>query len=289
VRKRALVAILAPTAAAAVCAVLAVLAVPAHASRTQTLIQGPVKALPPGGSFLSIVDLPQPPGASLGPHGHVPGFVYVLSGKATIVENGSTMALNRGEGHFIPALAVHTHENSDNRLPAGALAVGLVVAVIVLLLVARFPRARVVLLPVLLAALIAGGAVALRDPWKNDWFFIGVRPESARGAPMPIPSAARTYESPEFSHVPPGPYVESLATTTVDPHGQVAVSKAPGPVVFLVLDGRADVTVGNQAPIRLGHHQATLVQAGESFRVLNPSGKALRLLGFALTPQRSSP
>jgi len=286
VRKRTLVAILAPTAAAAVCAVLAV---PAHADRTQTLAQGPVEALPPGASFLSIIDLPQPPGASLGSHGHVPGFVYLLSGEAAIVENGATTVLNRGEGHFIPALAVHTHKNSNDRLPAGALAVLLVVGVIVLLLVARSPRAHVVLVPALLAALIAGGAVALWDPWKNDWFFIGVRPEAARGAPMPIPSATRTYESPEFSNVPLGPYVESLATTTVDPHGQVAVSKAPGPVVFLVLDGRADVTVGNEAPVRLGHHQATLVQAGESSRVLNPSGTDLRLLRFALTPKRSSP
>jgi len=286
VTTRALVAILASTAAAAVCAVLAV---PAHASRTQPLAQGPVEALPPGGSFLSIVDLPQPPGASLGSHAHVPGFVYVLSGEAAIVENGSTTVLNPGEGHFIPALSVHTHKNLKNRLPAGALAVLLVVGVIVLLLVAGSPRARVVLVPVLLAALIAGGAVALWDPWKNDWFFIGVRPEAARGAPMPIPSATRTYESPEFSDVPTGPYVESLATTTVDPHGQLAVSKAPGPVVFLVLDGRADVTVGNEAPVQLGHHQATLVQAGESSRVLNPSGTDLRLLRVALTPKRSSP
>jgi mannose-6-phosphate isomerase-like protein (cupin superfamily) len=284
VKKRALVATLAPTAAAAVCALLVA---PAHANGTQTLAQGRVKALPPGGSFLSIVDLRQPPGASLGPHGHVPGFVYVMSGEA-IVENGSTVALNRGEGYFIPAFAAHTHKNSDSRLPAAALAVGLVIAVIVLLLVTRSPRARVVLLPVLLAALIAGGAVALWDPWKNDWFFIGVRPEAARGAPMPIPSASRTYESPEFAHVPPGPYVESLATTTVDPHGHMGVSKAPGPLVFLVLDGRADVTVGNEASVQLARHQATLVQAGESYRVLNPSATTLSLLSFALAPKTSS-
>jgi mannose-6-phosphate isomerase-like protein (cupin superfamily) len=275
------------TAATVVCAVLAV---PAHADRTQTLAQGDVEVLPPGGSFLSVVDLPQPAGASLGPHGHVPGFVYVLSGKATIVdENGSETTLERDEGQFIPQLAAHTHENSDNRFPAGALAIGLVVAAIALLVVTRFPRAHVVLVPVLLAALIAGGAVALWDPWKNDWFFIGVRPEDARGAPMPIPSATPTYESPEFSRVPPGPYVESLATTTVDPRGQVAVAKTPGPVVFLVLDGHADVTVGNEAPVRLGHHQATLVQTGESFRVVNPSGTTLRLLRFALAAKTSSP
>jgi mannose-6-phosphate isomerase-like protein (cupin superfamily) len=286
VRKRVLLATLAASAAVADCAVFAG---SASAGGTQVLAQGPVKALPPGGSFLSIVALPQPAGGSLGPHAHFPGFVYVLSGKAAIVENGTTTTVNRGEGHFIPALAVHTHKNSDDRLPAGALAVGLVTAVIVLLVVALFPRVPPVLvLPVVLAALIAGGAVALWNPWKNDWFFIAVRPEATRGAPMPIPSASDTYASPRFSRVRPGPYVESLATTTVDPHGQV-VSKAPGPVGFFVLDGRADVSVGNGTPIRLGHHQATLVQAGESFRILNPSGSALRLLRFALTPKASSP
>jgi quercetin dioxygenase-like cupin family protein len=270
-------------------AIVVVFSAPAQAARTQMLAQGPVRALPPGGSFVSIVDLPQPAGASLGPHAHFPGFVYVLSGKATIEENGTSTAVNEGEGDFIPALAVHTHKNSDDRLPAGVLAVGLVVAVIALLLVAVFPRARVVLLPVVLVALIAGGAVALWNPWKNDWIFIAVRPESTRGAPMPIPSAKNTYASPALSRVPPGPYGERLATTTLDPHDQIAVANAPGPVVFLVLDGRADVTVGDEPPTRLGHDDATLIQAGESARVVNPSGKALRLLRFSLTPSGSSP
>jgi quercetin dioxygenase-like cupin family protein len=282
VRKRALVASFAAIGAAAI------FAVPAQANRTEMLAQGPVEALPPDGSFLSIIDFRQPPGESF-THGHIPGFVYALGGRVTVIGDGSSTVLTRGEGHFIPALAVHTHENSANRFAAGALAIGLVVAVVALVLVARLSRARGLLLPVLLVALIAGGAVALWDPWKNDWFFIGVRPESARGGPMPTPSTSRTYESPTFSQVPPGPYVESLATTTVDPRGQLTASEAPGPVVFLVLDGRAEVTVGNEAPVRLGHHQATLVQGSESFRVLNPSGAALRLLRFALTPEGSSP
>jgi mannose-6-phosphate isomerase-like protein (cupin superfamily) len=284
VRKLALIGVLASTAAAVVGAVLAD---PAHAQRTETLAEGPVMALPPGPSFLSIVDFRQPPGESFGPHSHVPGFVYVMSGKATLVDDGSEVTLNRGEGHFIPALAVHTHENADDRRQAGALALALVVAVIALVLVATRRRVSQGLVGVLLVALIAGGAIALWDPWKNDWLFIGVRPESARGAPMPIPGASRTYESPAFPEVLPAPYVERLATTTVDPRGQTEVSKAAGPVVFLVLDGRADVTVGNETPIRLGHHQGTLVQAGERFRVLNPSGTTLRLLRFDLIPGSS--
>jgi quercetin dioxygenase-like cupin family protein len=281
VKRRVLIATLAATAACIV------MAVPARAQGTQPLAQGPVKALPPGGSFLSIVSLPQPPGANFGPHGHVPGFVYAVSGKVTIAGDGSTFTLKEGEGHFTPALAVHTHKNSHNRLAAGALAVGLVVAVLILLGAARFPVSRAALVPALLVAIIAGGALALWNPWANEWFFFGIRPEGTRGAAMPLPGASRTYESPAFASVPPGPYVESLVATTVDPRGRVPVSTAPGPIVFLVLDGRAEITAGDGPPLRLGHHQATLVQAGESVGVVNPSGASLRLLRFALTPERS--
>jgi mannose-6-phosphate isomerase-like protein (cupin superfamily) len=261
---------------------------PANAQQTQRLAEGPVM-LAPGGSFLSIGYLPQPPGGSFGPHGHVPGLVYALSGDVTVADNGSTLALNAGDGHFIPALAVHTHENTEGRLPAGALAIGLVLAVIALVLVVGRPRLREALVPVLLVALIVGGAVALQDPWKNEWFFYGIRPEPARGAVMPLPSASRTYESPQFRNLSPGRYLESLATTTVDPRGEVGESTVVGPIVFLVLDGEADVTVGNEEPVRLGRHEATMVQRGESFRVVNPSGSELRLLRFALTPSGSTP
>jgi hypothetical protein len=199
-----------------------------------------------------------------------------------------TMSLSQGEGHFIRALAVHTHENREDRLAAGTLAVTLIVAAIILLVVAWFFRARRLLVTILLAAVIAGGAVALWNPWKNDWFFIGVRPEAARGGPMPIPSATPTYESPQFSQMPPGPYVESLDTATVEPRGEIATSTAPGPVVFLVLEGRAEVTLGGEEAIELRHRQATLVQPGESFSVANPGDASLRLLRFAVSPEGSS-
>ena len=278
--KRALVALV--TAAGCL-----VLSAPAQADRTQPLAQGPVMALPPGGSFLSVGYLPQPPGASFGAHGHVPGFVYALSDNVTTAGPVSTAVLDKGEGQFIPALAVHTHKNTANRLRAGTLAIGLVLTVLVLVLVAvaGVPSFRVPLVPALLVLIIAGGALAFWNPWKNEWFFLGIRPEAARGAPMPLPSASRTYESPEFSNLGAGPFVESLATMTVGPRGEGTESRATGAVVFLVLDGRADVTVGNEAPVRLGHHEAALVQRGDSYRVANPTGSTVRLLRFALTPQ----
>lgn len=263
-----------------------VLVAPAHAQQTRPLAEGPVMALLPGGSFLSIVSLPQPPGASFGPHGHVPGFVYALTDNVTVTDDDFTLELKEGEAHFTPALAVHTHKNSDNRVPAGGLAIGLVVAAAVLLLVGGSRGAPGALVPGLLVVIIAGGALALWNPWKNDWFFYGIRPESARGAVMPLPGASRTYESPTFSNVPAGPYVESLTTITLDPRGEMeSAEAAPGPVVFLVTDGAAEVTVENDEPVRLDNHEATLVQAGDTYRVVNPGGDDLRLLRFALTPE----
>jgi quercetin dioxygenase-like cupin family protein len=284
VRMRVFGGALVAVTAALACAVLAV---PAQADETEMLGRGPV-GVPPGGSFVSIVEFPQPPGAKLGPHGHFGGFVYVESGEAALVEEGRTTTLGAGESHFVPALAVHTHENADDRLPAGALAIALVLAVVALVVAVRSPRTRVVLVPVLLAGVVAGGAIALWNPWKNDWFFLAVRSEATRGAPMPIPSAENTYASPPLSGVRPGTYMATLAETTVDARGQLAASRAAGPIAFMVLEGSAEVSVSDDRPIQLGQGDATLVQPGGSIRITNPNESTLRLLRFALMPAPAS-
>jgi quercetin dioxygenase-like cupin family protein len=160
--------------------------------------------------------------------------------------------------------------------------------VVALVAVVRSPRTRVVLVPVLLAGIVAGGALALWNPWKNDWFFLAVRSESTRGAPMPIPSAENTYASPPLSGVRPGTYMATLAETTVDARGEMAASMAAGPIAFMVLEGSAEVSAGNEGPIRLGEDDATLVQPGESIRITNPNESTLRLLRFALMPAAAS-
>jgi len=73
---------------------------------------------------------------------------------------------------------------------------------------------------------------------------------------MPIPSAENTYASPVLSGVRPGPYMATLAETTVDPRGQMAASSAVGPIALMVLEGRAEVSVGDDRPIRLERRDA---------------------------------
>src|SRR5207247_7181653 len=93
----------------------------------------------------------------------------------------------------------------------GLLAIGLVLSVVSLTKIAHKRAA----MAALAGLLIVGGAVALWDPWVNDWFFIGVRPEAARGGVMPLPNASRVYESPGLEGVSAGPYTETLAIITV--------------------------------------------------------------------------
>ena len=140
---------------------------PATAART--LATGPVEALPEGASFLSIVQLPQPPGGILGPHSHFPGFAYSLTGVATMTfDDGRAIRVGPGEAAFIGAQEAHAHLNVDDRVPAAALAVLIVaLAGVVCLISLQSARRDARLLPVTLVYLIAAGTLATWNPWER--------------------------------------------------------------------------------------------------------------------------
>jgi len=247
---------------------------------TRILATGPAMVLPDGAAFVSVIELPQAPGASLGPHAHVPGFAYVLRGRETISFAGQPgEELERGRGGFMGALAIHTHENRD-RVPAAVLVVLLLVLGLALSLASLSGRAARRAAAILTGLLIVAGALALWDPWANDWFFISVRPEAARGGVMPLPNASRVYESPDLEGTSPGPYTEALRITSIPSGAAFTLAQAPGPEAFVVLDGRGSVRVDGGAPISLRPSQATLVQEGGSVRLSNTGGDVLSVLSF---------
>lgn len=247
---------------------------------------GPVEALPEGAVFVSIIELPQAAGATLGPHAHVPGFAWSLDGVETInFHDGSTLRVGPGEAGFMGADAVHSHFNADDRLPAGALAVAIAALAGLACVVALRPEqpgGRFVL--VLLVLLTATGALGTWNPWSNDWLFISVRPEAARGGAMPLPTASRVYESPDLSPLPPGPYLETLEEITVASGGDSVEIGSAGAVVLLVLDGRIEVQPDGGSSTTIGSHEATLVQPGASVVVSNPGDRPARLLKFVVEP-----
>jgi hypothetical protein len=225
---------------AALAAVIAA-AVPALVARTDSgrVVEGNI-TVPAGPVFVSVLELPQPPGAVLGPHKHIAGFVLDASGTASMSVPGKGIVdVVPGDAFFTGSLQLHDHENRAAVLPAiglGLLLVGLTVAV--RLLSGR--RRAVVLLGVLLAA----GAVATVDPLMNHWYFIGVRPAAQRGAVMPVPAGHRTYESLNLAGLRSGPYLERLTSRRLG-SGQTAQFKGPGAIV--VIDGQAAVTTSGQA------------------------------------------
>jgi quercetin dioxygenase-like cupin family protein len=253
-------------------------------AETRVLATGQANALPEGAVFVSVVALPQAPGATLGPHAHVPGFAYVLRGRETIsFPGGPTMELNPGQGGFMGGLVVHAHENRKDRAAAALLAAGLLALGLILIVVslARF-AARRATMGALTGLLIVAGAVALWNPWANDWFFISVRPEAARGGVMPLPNASRVYESPDLDGLSPGPYTETLGLITVQAGEMTTIEEVPGPEMLLVLSGHAEVRLNGGSPIPLGTSQAALAQQGAAVQISNSGGEDLSLLSFSV-------
>jgi len=253
-------------------------------AQNRVLATGTANILPEGAVFVSVIELPQATGATLGPHAHVPGFAYVLRGRETIPFRGApTVELNPGQGGFMGGLVIHSHENRKDRVPAallaaGLLALGLILSVVSLMKIA----ARQAAIAALTGLLIVAGAVALWNPWANEWFFIGVRPAAARGGVMPLPNATRVYESPDLEGLSPGPYTESLRLITVPARGVDTVQREQGPEMFLVLNGEAEVRLNGGPSMSLGTSQAALAQQGASVEISNSGGEALDLLSFSV-------
>lgn len=257
----------------------------AAATSTRVLSSGFVEALPEGPAFVSVFRLPQPAGAVLGPHAHVPGFACTLRGVEAMTFADAPMArVAAGQAGFMAAQQVHTHLNTEDRVPAGGIAVLIVVvAAAAVVLGARGAAGDSRLMPMLLVALIALGGLATWNPWSNDWFFIAVRPAAARGGPMPLPSASRVFESADLAAMPAGPYTETVQEVPIAPGPGITIESA-GASLLLVIDGQARVQPAGGAEGLIGVHQAVLLQPGSTARVAAAGDRTVRLLEFTVEP-----
>jgi quercetin dioxygenase-like cupin family protein len=265
---------------------------PAGSSLTATriLVTEPAQAMPEGVDYFSVLELTQPPGATLGPHAHpYAGFAYGLNGVATIdFTDGPTVRVAPGDVGFIATQAGHAHRNTDDQLPTAALAL-LIVALataIGLLWFRQSLRAGRLLpvLPVLLVLLIGAGALGALNPWQNDWLFLSVRAGSQRGGPMPLPTASRIYESADLGTLAAASYVQTLEEITIAPGESVTAPQSTGPALLLVVDGQVAVQLSDGSSSHIGGRQATLLQPDQS-AVINDAGAGpARLLRLVLTP-----
>lgn len=241
----------------------------ADASRT---IEGRVPALPAGRVFISVLELPQPAGAALGPHQHIPGFVASVSGVATMVIDGSPVDVGPGDAAFIADQLRHDHENRAAVPFAVALSL-IIVGLAIALVLRRGPALA------LIALLLVAGTVATVNPFMNHWYFIGIRPVAMRGAVMPVPAGHRTYESDDLTGVPSAPLVGRLAHRPLSPGDSLRVL---GPAAIVVLAGRSAIVADGRTTVFSAESGVT-VAGGAEVTVQAESG-ASRILVVQLLP-----
>lgn len=220
-------------------AALLAFVVPIAVMRTNgtSVVEGNVAALPSGPVFISVLELPQPAGAVLGPHAHIPGFVLDVAGTATMAIAGrGTVEVRPGDAVFTASLLSHDHENRA-AVPAAIVLAVLLVGLTVALLAGLWRRRAVVLL----AALLVLGVIATINPLMNHWYFVGVRQAATRGAVMPVPAGHRTYESENLTGLAAGPHTERLTYRWLASGESAGIT---GPAAIIVLDGQGSVTVG---------------------------------------------
>jgi quercetin dioxygenase-like cupin family protein len=261
--------------AAALAAALALI-IPGLSSQTSSgrVVEGRLAALPTGPVFISVLELPQPAGAVLGPHSHIAGFVVDIAGTSTMVVGGNVVDVGPGDAVFTGDQLPHDHENRATVPLAIALA-AIIVVLTAGLTVWRGPGQGVPLMVVLLIA----GTVATVNPFMNDWFFIGVRQATARGALMPVPAAHRTYESANLTGLVSGPYVERLTDRRIAPSESVRVG---GPAAIIVLDGRASLAAEGGRTLLSARSGMTV--AGGSEVVITSDSGSVRVLLVQLLP-----
>lgn len=245
----------------------------AAGSASGRVVEGRVAALPAGQVFISVLELPQEPGAVLGPHQHLPGFVMDVAGTATLSMDGKLVNVGPGDAVFTENQALHAHENRAGVPLAIALGSLLVVLSIALLVGGR--RSAVGFM----TALLIAGTIATIDPLMNDWYFIAVRPVAQRGAAMPVPAGHRTYESADLNGLPSGPVTERLTDRRLGSGDSIRVA---GPAAIVVLDGQATVADGARETA-LHVRSGTTIGGGEEATVRSASGTT-RVLVIQILP-----
>jgi hypothetical protein len=238
------------------------------------VVEGHLAALPSAPVFISVLELPQPAGAVLGPHSHIAGFVVDIAGTATMVISGNVVDIGAGDAAFTGDQLPHDHENRA----AVPFAIALAVIVVGLAIALGALPGRGQGVPLMVALLVAG-TVATVNPFMNDWFFIGVRQASARGAVMQVPAAHRTYESANLTGLATGPYVERLTDRGLASGESVRVA---GPAAIVVLVGRASVVMDGATAV-LSARAGTTIAGGADAVVTADSG-SVRILVVQVLP-----
>ena len=117
----------------------------------------------------------------------------------------------------------------------------------------------------------------------NLWYFIGIRPNTARTAAPTFPGQKEVFATPDLPALPDGAYTLGLRAVTVQPNGRTAAHKHGGLESILVLDGSVDVRVQGAAVRTLKKGEGMSIQADTALQVWNKGTTPAKFLAFFVT------
>jgi len=120
-------------------------------------------------------------------------------------------------------------------------------------------------------------------PSANSWYFVSIRPNTARTAAPTFPGQKEAFASADLAALPAGPYSLGLRAVTIQPNGRTAAHKHGGLESILVLDGSVEVRVQGAAMKTLQKGEGILIDADTPLQVSNKGAASAKFLAFFVT------
>lgn len=117
----------------------------------------------------------------------------------------------------------------------------------------------------------------------SGWYFISIRPNTARTASPTFPGQKEAFATPDLPALPAGAYSLGLRLVTIQPNGRTVAHTHGGLETILVLDGTVEVRVQGASAKALQKGEGTSIAADTSLQVWNKGTTAAKFLAFFVT------
>ena len=120
-------------------------------------------------------------------------------------------------------------------------------------------------------------------PSANTWYFVSIRPNTARSAAPTFPCQKEAFATADLAALPAGAYTLGLRMVTIQPNGRTAAHKHGGLETLLVLDGSVEVRVQGAAMKTLQKGEGTSIAADTVLQISNKGTAPAKFLAFFVT------
>jgi quercetin dioxygenase-like cupin family protein len=120
-------------------------------------------------------------------------------------------------------------------------------------------------------------------PSANSWYFVSIRPNTARTAAATFPGQKEAFATADLAPLPAGAYSLGLRVVTIQPNGRTAAHKHAGLETLLVMDGSVEVRVQGAAAKTLQKGEGTSIEADTPLQISNKGTVPAKFIAFFVT------